>query len=160
MQKETKKNTLELGALYEISKILGSSLNIRSNLRGVMRILSEYLDMKNVSDRIRTLALRSGKVRFVNEARRADLMKEQGFQAANATAETQVAIGRQLGAKYMMSGSLTEMKQKSPRQVRVSKQKVSYYKLTLEITDLESSEITWITEREFARRLSQPLIGW
>jgi Nif-specific regulatory protein len=38
--------TIELTALYEISKILGSSLNLKSNLRGVMRVLSEYLDMK------------------------------------------------------------------------------------------------------------------
>ncbi len=38
--------TIELTALYEISKLLGSSLNLQSNLRGVMKILSEYLDMK------------------------------------------------------------------------------------------------------------------
>ncbi len=46
--------TIELSALYEISKLLGSSLNLRSNFRGVMRILSEYLDMKRG-----TVALRS-----------------------------------------------------------------------------------------------------
>lgn len=38
--------TVELTALYEISKLLGSSLNLRANLRGMMRVLSEYLDMK------------------------------------------------------------------------------------------------------------------
>ncbi|MEW6115688.1 MAG: nif-specific transcriptional activator NifA [Nitrospirota bacterium] len=38
--------TFEITALYEISKLLGSSLNLRANLRGVMRVLSEYLDMK------------------------------------------------------------------------------------------------------------------
>ncbi len=43
MQKDYK--TIELNALYEISKLLGSSLNLKSNLRGVMRVLSEYLDM-------------------------------------------------------------------------------------------------------------------
>jgi Nif-specific regulatory protein len=37
--------TIELTALYEISKLLGSSLNLKANLRGVMRVLSEYLDM-------------------------------------------------------------------------------------------------------------------
>ncbi|MCL4492253.1 MAG: nif-specific transcriptional activator NifA [Nitrospirae bacterium] len=46
--------TNEITALYEISKLLGSSLNIRLNLRGVMRVLSEYLDMKRG-----TVALRS-----------------------------------------------------------------------------------------------------
>lgn len=38
--------SVELTALYEISKLLSSSLNLKSNLRGVMRVLSEYLDMK------------------------------------------------------------------------------------------------------------------
>jgi len=45
---------IELGALYEISKLLGSSLNLRSNLRGVMRVLSEYLDMKRGTVALRT----------------------------------------------------------------------------------------------------------
>lgn len=36
----------ELTALYEISKLLGSSLNLKQNLHGVMRVLAEYLDMK------------------------------------------------------------------------------------------------------------------
>ena len=46
--------TVEITALYEISKLLGSSLNLKSNLRGVMRVLSEYLDMRRG-----TVALRS-----------------------------------------------------------------------------------------------------
>src|SRR3990172_7816131 len=52
MHKDNK--TIELSALYEISKLLGSSLNLKSNLRGVMRVLSEYLDMNRG-----TVALRS-----------------------------------------------------------------------------------------------------
>lgn len=45
---------VEITALYEISKLLGSSLNLKANLRGVMKVLSEYLDMKRG-----TVALRS-----------------------------------------------------------------------------------------------------
>src|SRR5512135_3315473 len=45
---------VEITALYEISKLLGASLNVKSNLRGVMKVLSEYLDMKRG-----TVALRS-----------------------------------------------------------------------------------------------------
>jgi Nif-specific regulatory protein len=51
----TGNKTVEITALYEISKLLGSSLNLRANLRGVMGVLSEYLDMKRG-----TVALRSG----------------------------------------------------------------------------------------------------
>jgi Nif-specific regulatory protein len=52
MQKDYR--TIQLSALYEISKLLGSSLNLRTNLRGVMRVLSDYLGMNRG-----TVALRS-----------------------------------------------------------------------------------------------------
>lgn len=127
---------------------------------GIENRTSQYVDTKALTDRMRTEVIRSGKAQFVNETRRADLLKEQGYQAANATPETQALIGRQLGAKYMVTGSLVEMSQTGPREVRISKKKEAYYKLTLEVTDLETSLIAWTTEREFARAASLPLIGW
>ena len=129
-------------------------------IAGVENRTREYVDTKNLTDRMRTLLLQSGKMQFVNTARRKDLLNEQGYQAANATIDTMAAIGQQLGAKYMITGSLTQMTQESGKQVRVSKQRLNYYKLTMEITDLESSLILWTTEEEFARNESIPLIGW
>lgn len=129
-------------------------------IAGVQNRTSQYVDTKNLTDRMRNLLLESGKIRFVNETRRDELLKEQGFSAANATPESQVAIGNMLGARYMMSGSLTEMKDESLKQVRVSKTKVKYYKLTFEITDIQSGEIRWSKEKEFAREERLPLIGW
>lgn len=127
---------------------------------GLENRTSNYVDTKALTDRIRTMLLQSGRAQFVNEARRADLMREQGYQAANVTPETQTAIGRQLGASYMVSGSLVEMSSTSPRQARISKQQVKYYNLTFEITDLETGLIVWTAEEEFAREASKPLIGW
>ncbi len=129
-------------------------------IAGVQNRSEIYVDTKNLTDRMRTLLLQSGKLQFVNEARREDLLKEQGYQAAHATAESQTAIGQQLGAKYMLSGSLTEMRQSSPREVRISKKRLNYYKLTVEVTNLETGLIAWTTEVEFARQASEPLIGW
>ena len=44
--------------------------------------------------------------------------------------------------------------------MRVSRQELNYYKLTVEVTDLESGLIAFTTEKEFARQASKPLIGW
>jgi uncharacterized protein (TIGR02722 family) len=129
-------------------------------IAGIQNRTNEHIDTKNITDRIRTLLIQAGDVRFVNEARRADLINEQGYQAANVTPEGQLALGQQLGAQYMISGSLTEIKKTSPRQVRISKQELRYYKFTFEVTDLQTSEIVWITEEEFSRQASKPLIGW
>jgi len=127
---------------------------------GIENRTSAYMDTKALTDRMRTEIFKSGKAQFVNESRRADLLNEQGYQAANVTPETQVIIGQQLGAKYMITGSMIEMSQRTPKQARISKTTEKYYKLTVEITDLETGLLAWTTEREFARAATEPLIGW
>jgi Nif-specific regulatory protein len=66
---------VEITALYEISKLLGFSLNLKSNLRGVMKVLSEYLDMKRG-----TVALRGE--------------KEVSIIAAHGMSEEEIKRGR------------------------------------------------------------------
>lgn len=127
---------------------------------GVQNRTSDYVDMKNLTDSVRTQLMQTKKAQFVNAAKRDIIMKEQNYQAANATPETQALIGKKLGAKYLLSGSFTEMESDSPRQVRVSRKEVKYYKLTLELTDLETDLIVESVEKEFARKASLPIIGW
>lgn len=129
---------------------------------GVQPRTTTFVDTQAMTDRIRTLLMqKSGnKIRFVNESRRQELMKEQGFQAQNASDETRVVIGKQLGAQFMLTGSLIEMQKATGRQVRVSKTELVYYQLTIEVTDLETGIIAWSTQEEFARTARQPLIGW
>lgn len=129
-------------------------------IAGVQNRTSQYVDTKALTDRMRTMLFQAGKVQFVNETRREQLLKEQGYQSENATAQSQVAVGKQIGARYMLSGSFIEMEKESLRQVRVSKTEVNYYKLTIEITDLETGLMAWTTEKEFAREARKPLIGW
>ncbi len=127
---------------------------------GVQPRTTTFVDTQALTDRIRTSLTQTTPIRFVNESRRQELLKEQGYQAAQATPETQTAIGRQLGAKFMLTGSLVEITKQTGRQVRVSKSKLVYYQLTMDITDLETGIIAWSTQKEFARNERQPLIGW
>lgn len=128
---------------------------------GVQPRTTTFVDTQALTDRIRTALIQSGKAQFVNESRRQELMKEQGYQTQNATDDSRVAIGKQLGAKYMLTGALVEMRKQSGKQVRVSKTELMYYQLTIEITDLETGIIAWAsTPHEFAREASEPLIGW
>lgn len=129
-------------------------------IKGVENRTSDYLDTKALTDTMRTKLINSGRVQFVNVERRADLASEQGYQAANATPGTGVEIGQQAAARYMFTGSIMEMQQKSPRQVRVSRTKERFYQLTVEVTDLQSGLIAWTMQTEFARAERQPLIGW
>lgn len=121
---------------------------------------NSHIDTQALGDTVRTIMLKSGKVDFANSARRDDLLKEQGYQLANCTPETRVAIGRVLGADYMLTGSLIEISGASGREVRVSKKEDVYYQLTVEVTNLETGLIAATTQHERLRRASKPLIGW
>lgn len=136
--------------------------NLIMIIYGVQPRTTTFVDTQAMTDRLRnTLMQKSGnRIQFVNESRRQELMKEQGFQAQNATDDTRTAIGKQLGAKFMLTGALIEMQKQTGKQVRVSKTELVYYQLTIEITDLETGIIAWSTQEEFARTAREPLIGW
>ncbi len=149
--------TDELASSAFVKGIQGTPVMI---IYGIQPRTETFVDTKALTDRIRTALMQSSKIQFVNEERRDALLKEQGYQAQNATPETRVAIGKQVGAKYMLTGALVEMKKETGRQARVSKTELMYYQLTVDITDLETGLIIWSTTKEFAREMRKPLIGW
>jgi penicillin-binding protein activator len=119
-----------------------------------------HIDTLALTDTLRRKMMESNKAKFVNTARRDQLLKEQEYQGRNATAETRTAVGRQLGAKYMITGALAELKKKTGRQVRVSEKEEIYYQLTIEVTDLETGLVEAAPQVERARKESRPIIGW
>jgi penicillin-binding protein activator len=127
---------------------------------GIQNRTSTHIDTLALANTLTTRLLDSGKMRFVNTQQRDTLLKEQGYVLANCTEETRVKVGRQLGAKYILTGSLSEITTHSPRQVRVSKQEDVYYQLTVEITDLETGLIVLRKQKDRLREASKPLIGW
>lgn len=127
---------------------------------GIQNRTRTHIDMKAISDTISTELLNSGRMRFVNDARRDDLMKEQGYQLANATPESRVQVGKQLGAKYMLTGSLTEIKSEPGREITLRRKEDVFYQLTVEITDLETGLIVLRKQTDRLRRAYEPVVGW
>ncbi len=127
---------------------------------GIQNNTRTHLDTDALEKTLVTQLLNTGKMQFINTNRRDALMREQGYQLENATEETRVKVGRQLGARYMLTGSITEIAQRSGRQVRASKQQDVYYQLTVDVTDLETGLLVLRKQRDRMRRQSTPLIGW
>ncbi|NLB54414.1 MAG: hypothetical protein GX811_01360 [Lentisphaerae bacterium] len=127
---------------------------------GIQPRTTTFVDTQALTERIRSDLTRQSKIRFVNESKREQLMKERGYQAAYATPETTSSIGKELGAKYMISGALVEMASRTGKQVRVSKTETVSYQLTVDITDMETGIIQWSDKWEFSRAARTPLIGW
>jgi uncharacterized protein (TIGR02722 family) len=127
---------------------------------GIQNRTTRHIDTKAISDTISTELLNSGKVLFVNDSRRDDMLKEQGYQLANATPESRVHIGKQLGAKYMLTGSLTEIKSEPGREITLRRKEDVFYQLTIEITDLETGLIVLRKQTDRLRRAYEPVVGW
>lgn len=122
---------------------------------------SEHIETSGITDDIRHEILQSGKARFVNEVQRETIQKETDYQyGGNVSPETRIARARQVGAEYMISGTLRSITKKQPKQVRLKKRTLQYYSLTLELTDLQTGLIEWTDNVEIVRESAKPFIGW
>src|SRR3954452_8933729 len=94
----------------------------------------EHIDTVSLTDKIRTALIKSGKVRFVNKEERGTLSDEYDYNAAgNVSGPSAKKRGSQIGADYILSGNLVTNIQ------QVGNDKFIYYKLTMNLTNMESS---------------------
>lgn len=128
---------------------------------GVDNETSEHINTGGITDDIRLALIKSGEYRFLNRKQRSNVQAETNFQQAGfVPPEQRVSEGRQLGADYILSGTLRSIEKKQPRQWRLNKKELIYYSMNLELTNLESGEISWADNVEIAREASRPIIGW
>jgi len=121
----------------------------------------EHIETAAITDDIRQEILQSGKARFVNEVQRDTIQKESDYQyGGNVSPETRIARARQVGAEYMISGTLRSITKNQPKEMRMTKKTLQYYSLTLELTDLQTGLIEWTDNVDIVRESSTPIIGW
>lgn len=122
----------------------------------------EHIDLQAITDAIRAKLHESGKVRFVAKDQRESIDKEVAYmtQSGKVDPSTYIRLAKQAGAKYMLTGTIYSMTEDQIRQVRFKKRELKWFKLTLELTDIETALIAWTDEVEIAREARRPYIGW
>ncbi|MCM2322962.1 MAG: penicillin-binding protein activator LpoB [Oligoflexia bacterium] len=114
----------------------------------------EHIDTVSLTDKIRTSLIKSGKVRFVNKEARGLLDEEYKYaEEGNVSGPTAKKKGKQTGADYILNGSLATNVQ------QVGNDKFIYYKLTMNLTNLESSTIDCTDEREIRKKYRKRSVG-
>jgi len=127
----------------------------------VVNETSEHISTAGITDEIRMKLIQSGKIRFINERQRDNIQKETSYQNQGyVDPALRVEQGRQLGADYILSGTLRSIKKKQPKQWRLTKKERIYYSLDLTMTDLKTGEIVYADQAELTREASKPIIGW
>jgi len=128
---------------------------------GITNRTDEHLDMKALTEKMQIQMLDSGKVRIIGSDQRENIMREIEYQGGGLiSADTMIKVGRQLGAEYAISGSITAIEKQEGRGFRARRASLKYYRIHLDLTSLETALIEWADEYEFARETSRPVIGW
>lgn len=115
---------------------------------------SEHIDTQNIMDMIRVELTNSGRVNFIDKEAREDISNEYGYQNSGMVSdETKKGPGGQVGADFIINGRLDSIVQE------IGKEKTVYYKLTLNLTNLKTSVITWTNHKEIRKAYKKKSIG-
>lgn len=94
--------------------------------------------------------INSGKVRLVQAAdKREELRSERAAQQEFATMETAKQWGKELGADFMLNGDINSIVD------TYKKERVNFYKINLELSNLESNEVVWIGDKEIKKYVTK-----
>lgn len=114
----------------------------------------EHVDMRSLSDKVKTNLFKSQKFTFVNAALRTAVKEEVEYQGSDwVDPATATKKGRQVGANYLISGTLSSIKQP------VGRQEIVYYKMTMELTDLATNTLAWTDDLEIKKHFRKRWTG-
>ncbi len=114
----------------------------------------EHIDMQSLTDKIRTSLLKTRRVKFIDKEARDVLDEEYRYnEGGNVAKEKQKKRGKQAGADYVMRGAMATNIQ------QVGNDKFIFYKLTMNLTNLETSEIDCTEEKELRKKYRKRSVG-
>jgi hypothetical protein len=108
---------------------------------------SEHIDTKSITDKIKSSLLKSGRVRVTsyNEIGQ-ELQSELDYQSSKyVNQKSAKKIGEQIGADYKIYGEITSITKVNGNTTDV------YYKMTLNLANIENGLIEWADEKEIRK---------
>lgn len=115
---------------------------------------SEHIDTQSIMDMVRVELSQSGRVAFIDKEARQDISSEYDYQNSGVVSdETKKGPGGQIGADFIVNGRLDSIVKE------VGKDKTVYYKITLNMTNLKTSLITWTNHKEIRKTFKKKSIG-
>lgn len=143
-----------VSSLLEFEDIKGRSGKPLVMLGRFRNRTSEHIDMKMLTDQMRTALIKSGRFRFVAGESRDELAEEYEYQESEyVDPATAIKKGQQLGVEYLITGDLGSNIQ------QVGNDKVVYYKITMNLIDVATNVILWSDDREVRKIYRRRSVG-
>ena len=113
----------------------------------------EHIPVYTFVNDLERAMVNSGAVKVVaNPQERADVRNERKDQQFNATPETRTKMAKELGAKYMMQGTLQAIEDAEGRD------KVVFYQVDATVIDLETNVKIWTGQHKIKKYVEKPRI--
>jgi len=160
-------NDLQLIAVKMSQSLINT--NILGNDRPIVRITqvknktSEHIDTKAITDKIRTTLIQSGKIRFLADKTEVgaeqDMLEEHQKQmndtgtAALMDEKAKLQRGKMQGPRFHIYGEIISISTFD------EKTKDVYYKMTLNMMNLETGILEWSEEKQLRKVGSRPMFG-
>lgn len=106
----------------------------------------EHINVQTFITDLQRELTNSQKVTFVaNKGEREEIREERKEQAIHAREDTQKAPGKEVGADYMMKGSISTILDEA------DSTKAMYYQIDLEMVDLENNVKSWYGQKKIKK---------
>ena len=114
----------------------------------------EHINMQTFVKDLERALVNSGKIDFVaSKFERSELREERHDQASHSSEETAKSEGEEIGADFMLKGSINTIQDK------ISGKSVMFYQVNLELMAIESHKKVWIGEKKIKKFIKKPRFG-
>jgi uncharacterized protein (TIGR02722 family) len=116
---------------------------------------TQHIDTESITDSIRARLTRSGKFRFLDRTTDGAAIEEIKTQRESGFVDktTAVEVGKQIGAEFLLTANLSEIRQKADGTTDV------FYKFTMNLKNLKTGILEWSDEKEIRKVRERRLFG-
>ena len=113
----------------------------------------EHINSETFIKDIERAIIRDGNIRLVVAGeKRNELRKERAEQQDYASPETTKKWGKELGADFILQGTINSIVD------AYKKQKVVTYQIDLQLTNIETNEVVWMGDKKIKKQISDRIL--
>ena len=115
----------------------------------------EHINTDVFVEEIQRALINSGKVEFVaSKSERGEVRTERLEQDEFASEETRKAFGKEIGADFMLSGTLNSVVDKSGKKALV------FYQVNMKLINLKTNQIVWNGQKQIKKYVKRSKVAW
>jgi uncharacterized protein (TIGR02722 family) len=113
---------------------------------GITNLSSEHISTSTFIDDMQRALINSGKVQFVaGKDQRSEIREERKDQDLNASSATRSAMGQEVGADFMMQGTINTIIDAA------GDTSVKYYQVDLRLVNMHNNLIVWTGQKKIKK---------